>query len=63
MTPDEFDDEQALPARPSSWGAALQQLPGLLSERSAPVPQIAGQAREVTSEMEEDLAGDDEPAS
>ena len=63
MAPDEFDDEQAFPARPSSWSAALQQLPGLLSERSASIPQLSGQAREVTSEMDEDLAGDDEPAS
>ena len=61
--PDDFDDEQAFPARPSSWSAALQQLPGLMSEQAASIPRPAGKAREVTSQMEEDLAGDDEPAS
>ena len=63
MAPEDINDEESVPARPSSWSAALQQLPGLMSELPAPIPTPAGAAREVTSQMEEDLAGDDEPAS
>lgn len=62
MTQEQANDEELALARPSSWSAALQQLPGLMSERPVAIPRPAGQAREVTSQMDEDLAGDDEPA-
>ena len=60
MTHEQANDEELAVARPSSWSAALQQLPGLMSEQPPSIPRPAGKARAVTSEMEEDLAGDDE---
>jgi hypothetical protein len=62
VTTDDFNEEQASPARPSSWSAALQQLPGLISEQPVSIPRPAGKARAVSSEVDEDLDGDDEPA-
>jgi len=62
VTHEQTNDEEVALARRSSWSAALQQLPGLMSEQPAPIPRPAGKARAVTSQMEEDLAGDEEPA-
>ena len=62
MTPESVhDEEEFVQARPSSWAAALSQLPGLASEQAISLPQPAGKARDVTSELEEDLDGGDEP--
>ena len=60
MTQEQANDEELAIARPSSWSAALQQLPGLMSERPPSIPRPAGKARAVTLQMEEDLAGEDE---
>ena len=60
MTNEQANDEELALARPSSWSAALRQLPGLISEHAAPIPRPAGKARAVTSEMEEDLVSEDE---
>jgi len=58
---EEEEEAEAL-ARPSSWSAALSQLPGFPSEGLTVLPQpSAGAAREVTSAVEEDLAGEEEP--
>ncbi len=49
------EEEQAL-TRPSSWSAALSQLPGFPSEGFVAMPQpMRGAAREVTSALDEDL--------
>jgi hypothetical protein len=56
------DIEDEAVARPSSWPAALSQLPGFLAEhRATNLPKPAGTARAVTSEIEEDLANKEEP--
>jgi hypothetical protein len=54
-----MNDEEFVQARPSSWSAALAQLPGFASEQAIGLPQLAGKAREVSSELEEDLDGDE----
>ena len=62
-TIDVIEEEEEQLTRPSSWAAAIAQLPGYTSESAPLVPQVSGAtARQVTSEMEEDLAGDEEPA-
>jgi len=59
-TIDAIEEEEVL-TRPSSWPAALAQLPGFASEGQAAVPRpSAGAAREVTSAVAEDLAGDED---
>jgi hypothetical protein len=60
VAPDQIDEEQVL-ARPSSWSAALSQLPGFASEQAPNLPRPAGKVRAVSSELEEDLDGGDEP--
>jgi len=53
---DEEQQEEAI-VRPSSWTAALAQLPGFPSDLQAAMPSpSAGAAREVSSAVEEDLA-------
>jgi len=61
VTPESVNDEEFLQPRPSSWSAALSQLPGFASGNADSLPRLAGNARDVTSELEEDLDGDDEP--
>ena len=61
MTIESVHDEDFPQPRPSSWSAALSQLPGFASEQAIRLPQPAGQARDVTSELEEDLEGGEEP--
>jgi len=57
---EEEEQEEAL-TRPSSWSAALAQLPGFPAEGMVPLPQpLAGAAREVTSALAEDLAAEEE---
>jgi len=56
-------DEDPPPAKASSWSAALSQLPGFLADHAVAIPRLAGKARAVTRESDEDLAGDDEPAA
>ncbi len=64
MDIEDTNNEEAVAVRPSSWSAALSQLPGLLAEHPpASLPRPAGTARAVTAEMEEDLAGEEEPAN
>ena len=59
-TIDAIEEEEEALTRPSSWSAALSQLPGFPSEGMVAMPQaMRGAAREVTSALEEDL--DDEP--
>jgi len=55
------DEEELVQLRPSSWSAALSQLPGFASEQADSFPRLAGKARDVTSELEEDLEGGEEP--
>jgi hypothetical protein len=51
-------DEDPLPRRPSSWSAAIAQLPGYPEEAKPKLPPIAdGKARAVSSGMSDD----DEP--
>ena len=51
-------DEDPLPRRPSSWSAAIAQLPGYPEEAKPKLPPIAdGKARAVTSGMSDE----DEP--
>ena len=48
-------DEDALPRRPSSWSAAIAQLPGFPEEAKPKLPPVAdGKAREVSSGMSEE---------
>ena len=61
MTIESVHDEEFLQLKPSSWLAALAQLPGFASEQAIRLPQPAGKARAVTSELEEDLEGSEEP--
>lgn len=56
-------DEDPPLAKASSWSAALSQLPGFLADHAVTIPRLAGRARAVTRESDEDLAGDDEPAA
>jgi|RhiMethySRZTD1v2_1073278.scaffolds.fasta_scaffold746069_3 hypothetical protein len=56
-------DEDQPPAKASSWSAALSQLPGFLADHAVAIPHLAGKARAITRESDEDLAGDDEPAA
>ena len=60
MTEEEVKDEESARARPSSWSAALSQLPGLASEYAARLPPLAGTARDVSPVVEEDLDGDEQ---
>jgi hypothetical protein len=51
-------DDEPLPKKPSSWNAAIAQLPGFPEEAKPKLPPIAdGKARAVSSGMSED----DEP--
>ncbi len=60
-TIDAIEEEDEGLTRPSSWSAALAQLPGFPSEGLSAVPRpSAGAARAVTSAVAEDLAGDEE---
>ena len=59
MATEEINEEELL-ARPSSWSAALAQLPGFASEHMPGLPRPAGKVREVSAELEEDLDGDEE---
>jgi hypothetical protein len=48
-------DDDTLPKKPSSWGAAIAQLPGFPEEGKPKLPPIAdGKARAVSSGMSED---------
>ena len=48
-------DEDTAPKKPSSWSAALAQLPGFPEEAKPKLPPIAdGKARAVSSGMSED---------
>ena len=52
-------DDDPLPRKPSSWSAAIAQLPGFPEEAKPKLPPIAdGKARAVSSGMSDD----DEPA-
>ena len=61
MATEEINEKELL-ARPSSWSAALSQLPGFASEHTPKLPRPAGRVREVSAELEEDLDGDEEPS-
>ena len=61
MTAESLNDEEFVQPRHSSWSAALSQLPGFASEQAGSQPRLAGKARDVTSELEEDLDGCEEP--
>jgi len=61
VTPESVNDEDFAQPRPSSWSAALSQLPGFASEQADSLPRLAGKVRDVTSELEEDLDGGEEP--
>ena len=58
---EEMNEEELPVARPSSWSAALSQLPGFASEQTPSLPRPAGKVRDVSSEQEEDLEGGEEP--
>ena len=60
MTLESVHDEEYVQPKPSSWSAAISQLPGFASELADSLPRLAGKARAVTSELEEDL-DDGEP--
>jgi hypothetical protein len=48
-------NEQSLPRRPSSWAAAIAQLPGYPEEAKPKPPAVAeGQARAVSSGMSDE---------
>jgi hypothetical protein len=48
-------DEDPLPRKPSSWSAAIAQLPGFPEEAKPKLPPVAeGKARAVTSGMSEE---------
>ena len=48
-------NEQSLPRRPSSWAAAIAQLPGYPEEAKPKLPPVAdGVARAVSSGMSEE---------
>ena len=48
-------DDDTLPKKPSSWSAAIAQLPGFPEEAKPKLPPIAdGKARAVSSGMSED---------
>jgi hypothetical protein len=48
-------DEDPLPRKPSSWSAAIAQLPGFPEEAKPKLPPIAdGKARAVTSGMSDE---------
>ena len=48
-------DDDPLPKKPSSWSAAIAQLPGFPEEGKPKLPPIAdGKARAVSSGMSED---------
>jgi hypothetical protein len=48
-------DDEPLPKKPSSWSAAIAQLPGFPEEGKPKLPPIAdGKARAVSSGMSED---------
>ena len=48
-------DEDTLPRKPSSWSAAIAQLPGFPEEAKPKLPPVAeGTARAVTSGMSEE---------
>ena len=48
-------DEDTLPRKPSSWSAAIAQLPGFPEEAKPKLPPVAdGKARAVTSGMSEE---------
>ena len=59
MKPQETEDEEFASTRPSSWSAALSQLPGLASENTAHLPPLAGKPRDVSPVVDEDLDGDE----
>jgi hypothetical protein len=48
-------DEDPLPRKPSSWSAAIAQLPGFPEDAKPKLPPVAeGKARAVTSGMSEE---------
>jgi hypothetical protein len=48
-------DEDTLPRKPSSWSAAIAQLPGFPEEAKPKLPPVAdGKARAVSSGMSEE---------
>jgi hypothetical protein len=56
------NDEDPLPKKPSSWSAAIAQLPGFPEEAKPKLPPIAdGKARAVTSGMSEDDDAERQP--
>lgn len=49
MNPESNDNEETQPKRPSSWSAAIAQLPGYPQEEKPRLPQLApGSVREVS---------------
>ena len=55
MAPDVIEDEKLLPARRSSWSAALSQLPGFPAEGRPKMPEgPAGATRQVSSGIAEE---------
>ena len=49
MNPDTKEKEEAAPKRPSSWSAALAQLPGYPHEEKPKLPEVAaGAVRDVS---------------
>jgi hypothetical protein len=61
MTPDVIEDEELVPTRPSSWSAALSQLPGFPAEERPKMPEVsAAAARQVSSGIAEEEEGSEE---
>jgi len=61
MAPDVSQDEELVPARRSSWGAALSQLPGFPAEERPKLPEVsAAAARQVSSGIAEEEEGSEE---
>lgn len=55
-------DEDPLPKKPSSWSAAIAQLPGFPEEAKPKLPPIAdGKARAVSSGMSEEDDAERQP--
>jgi hypothetical protein len=61
MTPDLIEDEERLPARRSSWSAALSQLPGFPAEERPKMPEAPpSAARRVSSGIAEEEGEEEE---
>jgi len=57
-------DEDTLPRKPSSWSAAIAQLPGFPEEAKPKLPPVAdGKARAVSSGMSDEDDAEQAPRS